>query len=91
MKDKLLIIWDGKAPEDIKKLLLKLFCADMENSEIPESYDEDLLLCGSAEDAKRLESLGYKTVTFAYSDKKINEKNGNADLERGGYKFEDGV
>lgn len=58
---------------------------------MPGGYDEDLLLCGSAGDAKRLESLGYKTVTFAYSDKKINEKTGNADLENGGYKFEDGV
>lgn len=91
MKDKLLIIGNDKNSAEIKKLLLKLFCADIETTELPESYDENLLICSGVSEAQKLESLGYKTLTIAYSEKKINEKIGNADLERGGYKFEDGV
>lgn len=90
MKDKLLLIGDSQDPAEIKKLLLKLFCADIEKAEFSEMYDENLLICGNVDKAK-LEALGYKTVTIAYSEKKINEKIGNTDLEKGGYKFEDGM
>lgn len=89
MSDKL--IADGVDLKEIKKLLLKLFCADIKEGSLPESYDENLLLCCNESELKKLKELGYKTVTFAYSDKKINEKIGNDELERRGYTFEDGV
>lgn len=91
MKDKLLILRGGKTLDKIKQLLLKLFCADPEISDVIDKYDENLLLCCDSDQEKQMKTLGYKTVTFAYTDKKISEQIGNTDLEKGGYKFEDGV
>ena len=91
MNEKLLII--GSDTAEIKKLLLKLFTAEAESSQgFP--TDNNSLICvadGQAETKEQLKSLGYKTVTIAYTDELINKTIGNSDLEKHGYKFEDGV
>lgn len=91
MNDKLLII-GGNAAE-IKKLLLKLFTSDAESVQsIP--ADNKAFVCVESERSdviKQLKALGYKMVTIAYTDECINKTIGNDDLEKHGYKFEDGV
>ena len=92
MNDKLLIIGGGDTAE-IKKLLLKLFTAESESIHcIP--TDNNSFVCvadGQAATQEQLKALGYKTVTIAYTDELINKTIGNSDLEKHGYKFEDGV
>ncbi len=91
MNEKLLII--GGDIAEIKKLLLKLFTAESERIQCFPT-DNDSFICvadGQADTQEQLKSLGYKTVSIAYTDDLINKTIGNSDLEKHGYKFEDGV
>ncbi|WP_251546323.1 MULTISPECIES: hypothetical protein [Pumilibacter] len=91
MNEKLLII--GECTAEIKKLLLQLFTAETESIQCFPT-DNDSFICvaeGQAETQEQLKSLGYKTVTIAYTNDLINKIIGNSDLEKHGYKFEDGV
>lgn len=91
MNEKLLII--GGDIAEIKKLLLKLFTAEVESAEnIPTDNNSFVCVVGrQAETQEQLKALGYKTVTIAYTDELINKTIGNSDLDKHGYKFEDGV
>ena len=91
MNEKLLII--GGDIAEIKKLLLKLFTAESESIQCFPT-DNDSFICvadGQADTQEQLKSLGYKTVTIAYTNELINKTIGNSDLEKHGYKFEDGM
>lgn len=91
------ILLVGKCnPDEIKKLVTKLFCADSieQVDGAPTVFDENLFVCADGERgdvANILKELGYKTVTIAYTQSAINQTIGNSDLEKHGYKFEDGV
>lgn len=91
MNDKLLVIGGNTA--EIKKLLLKLFTAEAESAQSALA-DNSAFICvadGHADMQEELKAHGYKTVTIAYTDELINKTIGNSDLEKHGYKFEDGM
>ncbi len=91
MNDKLLII--GEDTSDIKKLLLKLFTAEAESAESI-SVDKASFVCVESERSdvvEQMNTLGYKMVAIAYADELVNKEIGNGDLEKYGYKFEDGM
>lgn len=91
MNDKLLIIGENTAK--IKKLLLKLFTSETERAEsIP--GDNKAFVCVESErkDAfEQMKTLGYKMIAIAYTEELVNKEIGNGDLEKHGYKFEDGM
>ena len=91
MNDKLSFI--GVVVAEIKKMLLKLFTAEAENAENV-SADKTSFVCVESKRSdivEQLKTFGYKTVMIAYTDELINNTIGNGDLEKHGYKFEDGV
>ena len=91
MNENLLII--GGDTAEIKKLLLQLFTAEAESIQCIPANNNSLICVadGQAETQEQLKALGYKTVTVAYTDELINKTIGNSELEKHGYKFEDGV
>jgi hypothetical protein len=96
MNNKLLIIGNDKQPDEVKKLLVKLLCTqDIENVESStiQGRDNDFICADGMDEniASKLKSLGYKTVLFAYTDEAVNHSGVNSDLEKNGFKFEDGV
>lgn len=91
MNDKLLIIDENTA--EIKNLLLKLFTAELEGTKNIPTYNASFVCVadGQAETQEQLKALGYKTVTVAYTNKLVKKEIGYGDLEKPGYKFEDGI
>lgn len=93
---KLRYIGKGINPAELNKLAIKLLCSnDIEQSEsAPTELNENLLVCMDSDTdnaISALKGLGYKTVTIAYTDSSLNQTIDNSDLEKHGYKFEDGM
>lgn len=98
MIEKILFADSELCAEEVKKLFIKAICVPktvITKEEITEKNDSAVICLSNSFDyasvAKNLNALGYKTVLLAYTDELITEKIDNSDLEKHGYKFEDGV
>lgn len=98
MIQKILFADSELCAEEVKKLFLKAVCVPetvITQEEITVKNDGAIICLSNCSDvfvvSEKLNSLGYKTVLLAYTDELLKEKIDNSDLEKNGYKFEDGV
>lgn len=98
MIQKILIADSEICAEEVKKLFIKAVCVPktiITQEKINEKNDGAVICFSNSSDftatAEKLNVLGYKCVLIAYTDELLKEKIGNSDLEKHGYKFEDGV
>lgn len=98
MIQKILIADSELCAEEVKKLFVKAVCVPqtvITKDEIIVKNEGTIICLSNCADfsvaSDKLNSLGYKTVLLAYTEELLKEKIGNSDLEKHGYKFEDGV
>lgn len=98
MIEKILVADSELCAEEAKKLFIKAVCVPetvITQEEITVKNDGAVICLSNRLDfsvaSEKLKSLGYKTVLLAYTDELLKEKIDNSDLEKYGYKFEDGV